>query len=283
MSGGWAFLVARGRRQGFRARLVPAVLAEHGLAGLVEENRPADTPAGRATPVTRTHRIRPEDVGSPNVLDEHGRPLDVSYGFVHLDPLAEVDEADLATALGQALDTYRRFLADETGFETEVSAPFALRSRSAATRTTARRPLRSAPPAGRARTTAGLLAAGLLAAVLAAIFIGVRGAGGPAGDDLTGTWQDETFTVTVTCEPGCPVPAGTAVGTARAAACTYRLVLAEPADGALRTAAGRTAGVGCLADGPLSLRRTADDRASLEWHDAAGNLLRRATLRPAGS
>ncbi|GAA4463971.1 hypothetical protein [Phytohabitans houttuyneae] len=271
MSSGWAFLVARGRRQGFRARLVPAVLAEHGLAGLLEENRSADTPIGRVTLVTRTHRIRPQDIGSASVLDEHGRPLEISYGFVHLGaPHPAAEEAGLATAYAQALDTYRRLLADETGFETEVSAPFALPVAPLAATTAVR-------PPGRARIAAGFAAAGLLAAVLVAVFAVVRG--DPPDDDLNGTWQAETFAVTVTCGPGCPVPAGTPIGTARAAACTYRLVLAQPAGDGIRAAASRTAGEACLADGLLSLRRTDDDRASLEWRDTSGTLLAEATLR----
>jgi hypothetical protein len=140
MTSGWAFLVARGRRQGHRARLVPDVLAERGLSGVIEDNRSQDTAAGRVTVVSRTHRIRPQDIGDERVLDEHGRPLDIIYGFACVEAAPDgVDEADLATALGQALATYRRFLADESGFTTEVSPPFPLRSTAAAPRAAAPR------------------------------------------------------------------------------------------------------------------------------------------------
>jgi hypothetical protein len=281
MTAGWAFLVARGRRQGHRARLVPAVLAELGLAGLVEENRSADTPAGRVTLVSRTHRIRPEDVDSTHVLDEHGRPLDISYGFVHLeDTLPAIDEADVATALAQALDVYRRFLADESGFATELSTPFPLRSTPAQPPPTpaAARPSRFPALTRPSRTTVGLGAAALLAAILAVPLLGVP-RGGPPGDDLTGTWRNATVNVTVTCEPGCPVEPGTVIGTMRAA-CDYTLVLERPVDGMLRATASHTTGGDCLPDGRIVLRRTATDRTSLEWHNAVtGDLVLEADLQ----
>ncbi|MEJ3748797.1 hypothetical protein WEI85_36655 [Actinomycetes bacterium KLBMP 9797] len=156
---GWAFLVARGRRQGHRARLVPDVLVELGLTSLVEEGRSAETPAGRVIVISRTHRIRPADIGTHQVRDERGRPFDIIYGLVCLDvPLGDIAEDDVATAFAQALAAYRRFIADESGFATEVSRPFPLRSAAArpppapghldaAARAEPRRP---PPPPGRA-------------------------------------------------------------------------------------------------------------------------------------
>lgn len=187
MTSGWAFLVARGRRQGFRARLVPAVLAERGLAGLVEENRSA----GGVTLISRQHRIRGEDVDTAGVLDEHGRPLDIRYGFACVDgTIAAVDEADLATALTQALATYRRFLADESGFAMELSAPFPLHSPTAPPpppRLAAVRPLRLAGLTLRTRAAVGVGAASLFAVVLVAVVALLLRAGGPSPDDVTPT------------------------------------------------------------------------------------------------
>jgi hypothetical protein len=184
MTSGWAFLVARGRRQGFRARLVPAVLAERGLAGLVEENRSADG----VTLVSRQHRIRGEDVDTAGVLDEHGRPLDIRYGFACVDgTIGAVDEADLAAALTQALATYRRFLADESGFAMELSAPFPLRSSTAPPPRASARPLWLAGLTLRARAAVGLGAASLLAVVVVAVVALLLRAGGPSPDDVTPT------------------------------------------------------------------------------------------------
>ena len=63
------------------------------------------------------------------ITDEHGRPLDLLYGFVCRVPsIRETHEADLTAARAEALRAYRRFLADETGFTLEISEPFVLRS-----------------------------------------------------------------------------------------------------------------------------------------------------------
>ncbi len=276
MTSGWTFLVARGRRQGHRARLVPDVLAQLGLAGVVEQNHSVDTPAGRVAIVSRNHRIRPEDVGSEQVLDEHGRPLDIIYGFACLDVvLGDVDRADLAAALGQALGTYRRFLADESGFVTEVSRPFQLRSAVTPVPSAADRPRPS-------RAAVVLAVAGLLAVVLAVALILVPRTTGPRTDDLTGTWQGAALTVTITCAAGCPVEPGTVIGTVRAPACRHTLALERPVDGTLQATASRLGGTDCLPDGRISLRRTGGDSASLEWRDAGtGEVRRTAHLRRA--
>ena len=274
MTSGWTFLVARGRRQGHRARLVPEILAQLGLAGVVEQNHSVDTPAGRVVIVSRNHRIRPEDVGSQQVLDEHGRPLDIIYGFVCLDVvLGDIEEADLAAALAQALGTYRRFLADEVTFVTEVSPPFQLRSLAT-----------PVPPAAHlsrpSRAAVVLAVAGPLTVAVAAALMLVPRTTGPRTDDLTGTWQDPALTVTITCAAGCPVSPGTVIGTVRAAACRHTLALERPVDGTLQTTANRLGGTDCLPDGRITLRRTGSDSASLEWRDAGtGEVLRTAHLR----
>jgi hypothetical protein len=155
---GWAFLVARGRRRGYQSILVPDFLAqsnEHGvLAESVHRQAPSsDAPriehlasptAGPFAVVYRTQRLRYADLDqrpspadyeaehhNPDdlVTDEHGRPLDLLYGFVSQVTVREADEADLLAARDEALHVYRRFLTDETGFTLATSKPFLLRSR----------------------------------------------------------------------------------------------------------------------------------------------------------
>lgn len=63
------------------------------------------------------------------ITDEHGRPLDLLYGFVcRASGIRETREADFIAVRAEALRAYRRFLADETGFTLEISTSFALRS-----------------------------------------------------------------------------------------------------------------------------------------------------------
>ena len=155
---GWAFLVARGRHRGYRSILVPDFLAETGEYGLLDEvvrgDVPAssgpriehlDTPAaGRLTLAYRTSSLTYADLGRERqpaggdaakhgpgdiVVDEHGRPLELLYGFVLPAPgLREADEMDLRTAREEALRAYRRFLTDEDSFTVQLSAPFRLLS-----------------------------------------------------------------------------------------------------------------------------------------------------------
>ncbi|HTY34011.1 hypothetical protein [Mycobacterium sp.] len=141
---GWAFLVARGRHRGYRSILAPDFLAESGehrmLAEFIVDDVDSAGPpriiplmARRAGPVTvvyRSHRMTPADLadaasdasdGQP-VTDQHGRPLDLLYGFVSRAPgISQAREDDLATAKCQALDVYRDFLSDEAGFRTATS------------------------------------------------------------------------------------------------------------------------------------------------------------------
>jgi hypothetical protein len=143
---GWPFLVARGRRKGYRVLLVPEPLADsnqHGLLAdvLTGEFSPSEWPrvetvaAAGIGPICcayRTERLGQADrQGSPEqlMLDQHGRPLEILYGLICatdgvLDPAA----ADLDLARTEALATYRRFLADEAGFTPECSHSFPLRS-----------------------------------------------------------------------------------------------------------------------------------------------------------
>ena len=153
---GWAFLVARGRRKGYQSLLVPDFLAESNEYGVLSQTASGDFPpdgaprisrvsglvAGDVTLTYQTQRLsyadladgtssdalgghRPEDP----LTDEFGRPLDLLYGFVcRAAGISEVDDADFLSARAEALRTYRRFLADESGFELETSRPFVLRS-----------------------------------------------------------------------------------------------------------------------------------------------------------
>ncbi|GAA5069994.1 hypothetical protein HNP84_001849 [Thermocatellispora tengchongensis] len=143
MTPGWPFLIARGRRLGYRALLAPEpMVADREYGVLTDAVRPqtardrasvieVTTPGGRAYTVAQvTHRVTAADAGEPeDPLDEHGRPLQLLYGFAcprtsSLEPAPE----DLDAARSAALDAYRRFLADEEGF-TLISGPaFPLRS-----------------------------------------------------------------------------------------------------------------------------------------------------------
>jgi hypothetical protein len=59
------------------------------------------------------------------VTDQHGRALDLLYGFVSRAPgISAARELDLATAKGLALDVYRDFLSDEAGFRTSTSRAY---------------------------------------------------------------------------------------------------------------------------------------------------------------
>jgi hypothetical protein len=145
---GWSFLVARGRRKGYRTLLAPDFLVRGGAQELLSRASAADSldpgemrtveiddPHGEPLTVCfRTEQVAPADVGAardgdrPVALDQHGRPLEMLYGVVaasRLDrpPLAE----HLDRARGDALRSYGRFLADEDGFSVDSSRAFALR------------------------------------------------------------------------------------------------------------------------------------------------------------
>jgi hypothetical protein len=133
---GWAFLVARGRQHGYRCVLAPDFLVDSNEYGLLTSSVRGDASSASLTaPVAgplalayRTHRLAAADgVGAP-VTDMHGRPLDLSYGFVsRAGGLGSVSDADMRAALGLALAAYRRFLADESGFRVSASQAFTLR------------------------------------------------------------------------------------------------------------------------------------------------------------
>jgi hypothetical protein len=148
---GWTFLIARGRSQGYRLVLAPDFLIAQAAHGGIEAQVPTDYRAdGSATrhdvtirgrrycAVAASMRIAPQHVGSVTsqsspddkfVLDEHGRPLQLTYGFLSDQVMSlPVAESDLRTARTQALAAYRQFLADEAGFTTLPSRSFGLQS-----------------------------------------------------------------------------------------------------------------------------------------------------------
>lgn len=142
---GWPFLVARGRRKGYRVLLVPAPLAESNQSWLLAEALGPPPAAARSVRVEsvaasgtgpiccayRTERWGEEDrAGGPGPLDEHGRPLEILYGVVCATPdTLDPDSADLEVARSAAHATYHRFLTDEAGFLPERSQAFDLQSR----------------------------------------------------------------------------------------------------------------------------------------------------------
>jgi hypothetical protein len=173
----WPFLVARGRRRGYSALLVPGFLGEHGF---LEETavplddvafRTATTPFGSLT--WAEHAVTTADAGG-EPRDEYGRPLVLLHGL--LCPRGEPADAGAALARTDAiaLAVYRRFLDGEEAFLAEASAPFevGLARVPAARPVPAPRPrvVISAPPPGQGRNgraRRGLVWAGAGAVVVA--------------------------------------------------------------------------------------------------------------------
>ncbi len=139
---GWTFLVARGRRRGYRSLLIPELLADSNEGGVLDQLAGGETGVeiaevhgltlGDVVLVSQTERLAANDLGArmgDPPTDQFGRPLEVLYGFViRAGGISELDDTDLASARAEAMRTYRRFLADESGFQPEISKSFALRS-----------------------------------------------------------------------------------------------------------------------------------------------------------
>ncbi len=213
MSRGWAFLVGRGRHTVYRTLLAPGFLVDENLHHVLAQS----------TGTALTARVRSVQVSNPRVgelsigyrseqltagavdtegsgsveplTDEHGRPLEIVYGVVSCAELEEpLDAEDLQTARAQAIESYRRFLADEDGHQVESSAPFSLRTRGVeralSTRAVVSTPaghaipspskrMRRSVPALSRRLQAGAVAAGL------ALVIGGLSSGFLSGEDET--------------------------------------------------------------------------------------------------
>ncbi len=133
----WPFLIARGRRRGYRVLAAPPFLVRQREEGFLEEvvgpppgavaTRVVDSPAGRhLCLVWRDHQVRGADVGEPaDPVDEHSRSLRLLYGFVCEDGVVpEPAPADLDRSRAAVLATYRRFLDGEEEFRVEESSPF---------------------------------------------------------------------------------------------------------------------------------------------------------------
>ncbi|GII32793.1 hypothetical protein [Planotetraspora mira] len=150
MSGyAWPFLVARGRRLGYRTILAPGFLISAGEHGVLDdtvvpdsqEDRAAvvetETPSGRRISIVHaTHIVTAADVAEPGTppaerapRDTHSRPLQLIYGFVYVGGGAGPPGSDdLRICRDLSLAAYRRFLADEEAFRVESGHGFALRS-----------------------------------------------------------------------------------------------------------------------------------------------------------
>jgi hypothetical protein len=142
MAKGWPFLVARGRQSGYTTRLAPDFLVESRTYGVIEDVVGAgsqvttvDAGGHGLAVVWAEHKVTGADIGSAEApRDEHSRPLHLLYGFVCPDAaIVQPSEVDLSWTRQAALDTYRRFLADERGFTLESSGPFELHSTVAGT------------------------------------------------------------------------------------------------------------------------------------------------------
>lgn len=135
---GWPFLIARGRRRGYSVLLASGFLIaqqDYGfledIVGPVRDGQPYHAATVTTPRGTRVWLVWSDDPATADgeLRDEHSRPLRLFHGFLCTDRVvAEPSSADLAAARAAALDTYRRFLADEARFVIEESVPFAVRS-----------------------------------------------------------------------------------------------------------------------------------------------------------
>jgi hypothetical protein len=196
----WPFLVARGRRVGYRVVLAPDFLVRNRQHHLLAEHVGAGPvgPGGRSVvevpgtgfgPLLATYREEPAAAAellpgsAPDTLrDRHGRPLELLYGVVTTGPPEPVDDGDLAEARDAAIEAYRRFLADEEGVDVQPSPPvFAPDAPPPQPQVTAgaRRappvpPRRPAPPPARRRGRAWIATAAALVVVVVAVLVGGR-------------------------------------------------------------------------------------------------------------
>jgi hypothetical protein len=119
-----------------------------------------------------------DDDGTGEHLDEHGRPLAITYGVV---AAQRPDEHTMQRAREKALSTYARFLAHEDGFSVVPSRSFALHQEDPIERGHAPEPRKTPGPGRQPRSAPGpqsrkpgwLLAAGATALVVAVAVAGV--------------------------------------------------------------------------------------------------------------
>jgi hypothetical protein len=218
---GWPFLVARGRRTGYRVVLAPDFLAQQQEEHLLLEQVGAGSadaaghavvelsgsPSGRLVAIYREEPATGAELipsaattARGTVLDRHGRPLELLYGIVASAGVARLNERDMARARRDAVSAYRWFLADEERFEARVSRGFPL----SVSLPSAALPLhrdsspRSGPPPTRSRTASGriinsgwlgLVGAAVLG-VVAVVLIVTPAAGGGLRVSLDGPYND---------------------------------------------------------------------------------------------
>jgi hypothetical protein len=192
MTQGYPFLVARGRRRGYRTILAPAFLTERRLHGVLADSANGeqmnsgharrlelDRPdVGRLTLVYRTEQVTAGEVdggrGDGLATDEHGRPLEILYGVVCCGRLrGRVEDADLGLARGEALASYRRFLAEEDGFGVAASDPIPLGGVSLAPDVEPAPPDDPSPPSFVVRRMVAVAAVGLAALLAVTLLPGL--------------------------------------------------------------------------------------------------------------
>ena len=189
----WPFLVARGRRRGYSALLVPGFLREHGFLEATATPLNGVPSRAVATPYGvlgwAEHAVTAVEAGG-EPRDEYGRPLVLLHGFLSPDGEPATSSAALSRTRATALAAYGRFLAGEEGFRTERSEPFPIE--------VAVPQPRVAPPEEPGR---GLLWAGAAAVVVAgaaAAVVGFASAGdGPVPSPCARDVVELTVTPTV--------------------------------------------------------------------------------------
>ncbi len=188
----WPFLVARGRREGYRTLLAPEFLVRRDLHEQLAESSPSvqSGTLGRAElsgagvgslrlVYTTEDLTAAMSLGSGRakpLADEHGRPLEMLYGVVAREPLSEALAAgDLQPARAEALDAYRSFLACEKGFPVMSSRPYPLPRGATAVPTRAPAP-HGVPRVNRSRRASRqrvlAITLGVLALAIGAVAIG---------------------------------------------------------------------------------------------------------------
>jgi hypothetical protein len=207
--GRWPFLVARGRRVGYRVVLAPDflvhtrqhhLLAEHVGAGPAgpDGRSVVELPATGFGPLVVTYREEPAAAAellpgseSDILRDRHGRPLELLYGVVTGSPPEPVDGGDLATARAAAIEAYRRFLADEEGADVQPSPGFTPDAMPPQRKVTevARQdrpvPVRRPVPVDPRRGRAWIVAAAAIVVVVVAVLVGGRVLAGDGEGDGT--------------------------------------------------------------------------------------------------
>lgn len=148
---GWPFAVAAGRRRDYTVIAAPDFLVDSGLHGALADvaaPMPAEQPArvtamhaggrrwslvyltkvvedGDLTGGTETGAAEPD---SGRLLDEHGRPLRLIYGFVCAQEVTAVDPSDLERAHRSVRAALTGLLGEEESFRSRRTAAFPLRS-----------------------------------------------------------------------------------------------------------------------------------------------------------